>query len=121
METMTLRQRATLVEALSSSLEHGGSALGTIPKALERLLEQRAWREFVTSRGEHVMHTRFIDFVTADPLKGIGSSPGQLYRICPELTEQLDIAFGRKQRSDKIIDNVDIVNDSADLERPAGN
>ena len=80
-EALSLRQRATLVEALSSSLEHGGAALGTVPKALRRLLEQGAWREFTTSRGEHVTHERFADFVTTAPLKGLGSDIALVERI----------------------------------------
>lgn len=78
---LSLRQRATLVEALSSSLEHGGTALGTVPKALRRLLEEEAWREFTTSRGEHVAYERFADFVTTPPLKGLGSDIDLVRRI----------------------------------------
>jgi hypothetical protein len=88
METMTLRQRATLVEALSSSLTHGGTALGTVPKALRRLLEgeegEEPWREFTTSRGEHVAYDRFADFVTTPPLKGLGSDVALIERIVAE-------------------------------------
>jgi hypothetical protein len=91
METMTLRQRATLVEALSSSLTHGGTALGTVPKALRRLLEEGAWREFVTSRGEHVQHERFADFVTTRPLKGLGSDVDLVRRIVADDTEAFDL------------------------------
>jgi hypothetical protein len=80
-EGMTLRQRATLVEALSSSLEHGGAALGTVPVALRRLLAEEAWREFTTSRGEHVTYQRFADFVTMPPLKGLGSDVALVQRI----------------------------------------
>lgn len=78
---LSLRQRATLVEALSSSLEHGGTALGTVPKALRRLLEEEAWREFTTSRGEHVTYERFADFVVTPPLKGLGSDIDLVCRI----------------------------------------
>lgn len=95
-EPMTLRQRATLVEALSSSLEHGGTALGTVPKALRRLLEEGAWREFTTSRGEHVTHDRFADFITTPPLKGLGSDAALVQRIVaddPVAADLLDQAL----------------------------
>lgn len=91
MEAMTLRQRATLVEALSSSLEHGGAALGTVPKALRRLLEHGAWREFTTSRGEHVAYERFADFVTTKPLKGLGSDVALVQRIVADDKEAFDL------------------------------
>jgi hypothetical protein len=83
-ERLSLRQRATLVEALSSSLEHGGTALGTVPKALRRLLEEEAWREFTTSRGEHVTYERFADFVATPPLKGLGADIALIERITAE-------------------------------------
>jgi len=90
-EAMTLRQRATLVEALSSSLAHGGTALGTVPKALRRLLEEDAWREFTTSRGEHVEHQRFADFVMTPPLKGLGADIALVQRIAAEDTITADL------------------------------
>lgn len=90
-ETLTLRQRATLVEALSSSLTHGGTALGTVPKAVARVLEEGAWREFVTSRGEHVQHDRFADFVTTPPLKGLGSDIALVQRIVADDKGTLDL------------------------------
>ena len=90
-EPMTLRQRSTLVEALSSSLKHGGTALGTVPTALKRLLEAGAWHEFVTSRGEHVRHERFADFVTTPPLKGLGSDVALVQRIVAADTKASDL------------------------------
>jgi len=88
---LSLRQRATLVEALSSSLEHGGTALGTVPKALRRLLEEEAWREFTTSRGEHVTYERFADFVVTPPLKGLGSDVALVQRIVADDKEAFDL------------------------------
>jgi hypothetical protein len=90
-EQLSLRQRATLVEALSSSLEHGGTALGTVPKALRRLLEEEAWREFTTSRGEHVTYKRFADFVITPPLKGLGSDVALVQRIVADDKEAFDL------------------------------
>jgi hypothetical protein len=90
-EHLSLRQRATLVEALSSSLEHGGTALGTVPKALRRLLEEAAWREFTTSRGEHVTYERFADFVITPPLKGLGSDVALVQRIVADDKEAFDL------------------------------
>jgi len=88
---MTLRQRATLVEALSSSLTHGGVALGTVPKALRRLLEEGAWREFTTSRGEHVSYERFADFVATPPLAGLGADIALVQRITAADTVTADL------------------------------
>jgi hypothetical protein len=110
---LSLRQRATLVEALSSSLEHGGTALGTVPKALRRLLEQGAWREFTTSRGEHVTYDRFADFVVTPPLKGLGSDVSLVQRIVVEdneatkmLRKVLKEKPGPKSSNDNVIRTV---------------
>lgn len=70
-----------LVETLGSSLKHGGSALSDVPDLLKRVLAENAWREFVTRRGEHVAHSRFADFVTTPPLKGLGSDIALVERI----------------------------------------
>lgn len=115
-EGMSLRQRATLVEALSSSLEHGGTALGTVPKAVARVLQEGAWREFVTSRGEHVVHQRFADFVTTPPLKGLGSNIELVRRIVADDAETTDLLDQALQRS---VGNPGIGNNVPD--RPAGN
>jgi hypothetical protein len=70
-----------LVETLGSSLRHGGSALSDVPDLLKRVLAEEAWREFVTRRGEHVEYERFADFVTTEPLKGLGASVELIERI----------------------------------------
>jgi hypothetical protein len=106
---LSLRQRATLVEALSSSLEHGGTALGTVPKALRRLLEEEAWREFTTSRGEHVTYERFADFIVTPPLKGLGSDVALVERIVAaddEATQLLREALKEKPGPKSSHDNI---------------
>jgi hypothetical protein len=110
-ESLSLRQRATLVEALSSSLEHGGVALGTVPKAVARVLSEGAWREFVTSRGEHVTHERFADFVTMPPLKGLGSDIALVRRIVSDDIDALDLldqALQNPAHTHADVDNINI-------------
>lgn len=102
-----------LVETLGSSLRHGGSALSDVPDLLKRLLAEKAWRDFVTRRGEHVHHDRFADFVTTAPLKGLGSDIALVRRIVasnPETLDLLDRALMGKQgeRSD-LVNNINEV------------
>lgn len=111
--TDPLKQNATLVEALGSSLRRGDHALGTVPDLLKRILREEAWRAFVTQRGELVEHARFADFVTTPPLKGIGSSVDLVRRIVsadPEALDLLDRALqvpvGRPKIAD-VISNYD--------------
>lgn len=91
--TNSLRRRASLIDSLGSSLRRGGASLGTVPGLLKRVLEEEAWREFETSRGEVVCHDRFTDFVTTPPLKGLGASMELIDRIVgtgdPELMQLL--------------------------------
>jgi len=86
-----LRGNALINDALGSALRSGGSALGTVPALLKRVLAEESWREFVTKRGEHVRHERFADFVTALPLKGLGSDVALVRRIVADDPETLDL------------------------------
>lgn len=70
-----------LVETLGSSLRSGGSALDAVPDLLKRVLKEESWRSFKTRRGEPVKHKRFADFVTTQPLAGLGSSIDLIRRI----------------------------------------
>lgn len=79
--TDRLRANANLVDSLGSAARHGGSALADAPVLLRRVLEEEAWREFVTQRGDHVRYERFSDFVTTRPLKGLGVDMALVERI----------------------------------------
>lgn len=79
--TDQLRARANLIDSLSSAARHGGAALADAPALLRRVLEEGAWREFVTQRGDHVQHNRFSEFVTAAPLRGLGADVELIERI----------------------------------------
>src|SRR6266542_2002333 len=70
-----------LVETLGSSLRSGGSALDDVPALLKRVLQDEAWRRFVTRRGEPVEHERFADFVATPPTEGLGASMELIDRI----------------------------------------
>lgn len=79
--TDRMRVNAHLVESLSSAARHGGSALADAPVLLRRVLEEDAWREFVTQRGEEVRPRSFHEFVTTPPLKGLGVDLDLVHRI----------------------------------------
>jgi hypothetical protein len=72
---------ALTIESLSSSLRSGGAALENVPSLLRMVLEDEAWRDFTTSRGEHVTHETWESFVTTLPLKGLGSTVAVVDRI----------------------------------------
>jgi hypothetical protein len=86
-----LKRNANLVEALGSALRQGGHALGTVPDLLKQVLTEESWREFVTQRGEKVDYERFADFVTEQPLKGLGGDVDLVRRIVADDPEALDL------------------------------
>lgn len=102
------RANYVLVESLESSIQRGGAALADVPGLLKRVLAEEAWREFVTRRGEHVKHERFVSFVSAHPLKGLGADMALIDRIVgtddPDLLRLLRDAqkIGRGHRTDLV-------------------
>lgn len=87
--TDRLRANANLVDSLGSATRHGGSALADAPALLRRVLEEEAWREFVTQRGDLVEHRSFSSFVTTPPLKGLGVDMALIERLVG--TSDLDL------------------------------
>src|SRR5688572_10035047 len=66
---------------LAGALRDGAHGLGSVPALLRQVLEEESWREMVTQRGERVEHERFADYVTAQPLAGLGSDVDLVRRI----------------------------------------
>lgn len=99
-----LRGNWHVVNSLRSALHKGEHGLSTVPGLLKRVLAEESWREFVTERGEHVHHERFAEFVTAKPMKGIGTSVDLVKRIVsddPEAEKALrDALKDQGHRSD---------------------
>lgn len=89
--TGALHRNANLVDSLGAALREGGHALGTVPALLKKVLTEESWREFVTQRGEHVLHERFPDFVTTPPLAGLGATIEVIRRIIADDPEALDL------------------------------
>lgn len=98
--TDRLRANANLVDSLGSATRHGGSALADAPALLRRVLEEEAWREFVTQRGDRVEHASFTSFVTTAPLKGLGVDMTLIERLVgtddPDLLRLLKLANVRR-------------------------
>lgn len=91
-----LRGNFHVVNSLRSALHKGEHGLSTVPGLLKRVLAEESWREFVTERGEHVEHTRFAEFVTTPPMKGIGATVDLVKRVIaadPEAVDLLDRAL----------------------------
>lgn len=115
--TDPLRRNGNLVESLGSSLRSGGHAFGTAPALLRQLLEAGSWRDFVTQRGERVEHERFTDFVTTQPLHGLGGTVDVVRRLVrddPVTLDLLDQALRRPPGGDRHSDSFRLDNIQAD-------
>ena len=106
-----LRGNWHVVNSLRSALHKGEHGLSTVPGLLKRVLAEGSWREFVTERGEHVEHGRFVDFVTTKPMKGIGATVDLVKRVIaddPEAVDLLDQALqnpvGRPETNNNVQD-----------------
>lgn len=120
-EMNPLRGNAHLVDALGSALRRGEHGLSTVPGLLKRVIREESWREFITQRGEHVRHERFVEFVVTPPLRGIGASVALLQDVCrhdPEALDLLDQALLDGSRQGKRNDLVNNINEVT--ERPMG-
>ncbi len=88
---MNERERALLVDALSSAIADGGQSLGQVPALLKRLLREGAWKDFETRLGKPVHHDRFEDFVVTQPLAGLGADVGLVRNIVKDDVEAIDL------------------------------
>lgn len=85
------KERYRRVQALRNGLARGESSLSLVPRALVSTIESGAWREFmVEETGEIVHYDRFADFVTTQPLEGLGFTVDLLRNLCRDDIEALD-------------------------------
>lgn len=116
------REAGIIVAHLSRALLDGSRDLSTVPSLIERVIDEQMWRVRVDpASGREFTCRSFDEFVKKGAAYGgLGSTAAQLYQLCPDLTDKLDKAFGRKQRTDKIIGNFDNIQESDDLKAPTG-
>ncbi len=70
----------------------GERNLTSIPMLVKTIIREDMWREFYVDRTkELVTHTRFADFVAAQPMKGLGADIKLLKRTCSGDEEALKL------------------------------
>lgn len=92
MKANPLRANWELVRLTESALRHGTAGLGNLPGMVLKLLAEEAWRSFQLPSGEAVTYERFIEFVAADPPRGLGTDEQTLKNACrddPDATREL--------------------------------
>lgn len=116
-----LRERGGLVDSLASCLQHGAEDLKNLPDLLKRVIREDAWRERVIPQtGEKTEPFRsFVEFVSTDPLEGLGADVRTLRNLCrddPEALDELDkVTEGKQGERTDLVSNIHEVN-----ARPAG-
>ncbi len=86
------------------------------------VLRDGAWRQFHTPNGMAVSHSRFLDFVTAEPWEGLGSAVEDLKALAAgdvELLDLLDVALRNPHGGDRRSDAINVNN--VNVDRPVGN
>lgn len=112
------RENDVIVSALSGSLREGETSLAQAPKLLKKILKEGRWKKrVITQTGQSVEFERFEDFVTAEPLEGLGLTVDMIRRVCGDDLEALDLLDqvlrknrGGDRKSKKIKD-YNIIND----------
>jgi hypothetical protein len=115
-----------IINGLLIAMHDGEAGLSLVPAIIRRVIEENMWQHFVVeSTREDVKHKRFIDFIMANPLRGLGTDEKMLKRICADETEVLDLidrvvqgkhaGNGSNQYASANVDNVHIST------RPTGN
>lgn len=95
-----LRARASLIDALSASLDRGKNGLDSVPGLLRQILQDGMWRHFVTMREEEVCHEEFHEFLHTPPLKGLGASEDLVRRLIahdPDVLEEFEANLQAKR------------------------
>lgn len=84
-----------LVKSLNHWLVNGERGIRAFPGALISVIRDDAWkRRWIGSLGKEVIFDRFLDFVTASPLEGLGAKPEQLRALCSDDPEALAMLEG---------------------------
>lgn len=118
------KANAVLVQALGSGIRSTGNGLADLPALLRRVMEEEAWRAFVTPRGMLVEHERFIDFVTTPPTAGLGATVELMRKIVADdqvACDLLDEALRNPHGGDRSkLDNIQLAEHPSGTSKEAG-
>lgn len=116
MKEATLKQNDQAVYTLRMAIRDGIS-YKHVPGLLKRVLKENRWqRRIVSETGEVVEFSTFAEFVNTTPPIGLGTQPDELFHLCADDPEALDLlthaltarpgGSGNNQYASGIHDNV---------------
>ncbi len=106
-----------LVAGLMEAMLDGERSLSSIPKLVKKIISERMWEDFYIDRTkQHVNPKSFMEFVSAQPMEGLGIDLELLERICRDDEDAMKLihkvtigSHGGDRKSKNIkIDNVNL-------------
>ena len=74
-----LLENHSVVMALGQAIQRGEAALSNVPGLLRRVITEQSWRKrLIRETGEVCEFDAFMDFLTAEPLEGLGTNVDEL-------------------------------------------
>ncbi|MFI6291422.1 hypothetical protein ACIBEJ_07520 [Nonomuraea sp. NPDC050790] len=84
-----MTEHGRIVAEVSAVIGQARPALARAAEGIRALLDTEAWREFTGPGGELVEHDDLLEFITADPPRGLGVTPGLVRAL---VADDLDVA-----------------------------
>jgi hypothetical protein len=95
----TPRDNWPAVAALSSAIHFGGSGLSDVPVLIERVINDGSWKIFQNElSADPFENETFEEFVTSDPMKGLGASRELVVRLVKGTPAELLVRDALKGR-----------------------
>lgn len=113
-----------LVEGLTEAIRDGENGLKHVPGLIRAVLQEEAWRERQIRTKKIVKFERFIDFITAPPLEGLGEDPAAIKRLIHDDAETLaafEAAIVDGHGGDRKSEKAKIKGDNVTLDSERGN
>jgi len=91
-----------MIDDLRSAITDGTAGLFDVPLLIKRVIENEVWRErFVLQTKEKTYFSSFEEFVKASPPEGLGTTIGQLQRLCADNLAVLDLLDRARSKSER--------------------
>ncbi|MFD9948333.1 hypothetical protein ACFWYW_21435 [Nonomuraea sp. NPDC059023] len=84
-----MTEHGRIVAEVSAVIGEARPTLARAATGVRALLDAEAWREFTGPGGELVEHGDLVEFITADPPRGLGVTPGLVRAL---VADDLDVA-----------------------------
>ncbi|MBB5079161.1 hypothetical protein [Nonomuraea endophytica] len=84
-----MTEHGRIVAEVSAVIGEARPTLARAASGVRTLLDAEAWREFTGPGGELVEHGDLVEFITSDPPRGLGVTPGLVRAL---VADDLDVA-----------------------------